>query len=140
MNKLSLIVLAGLMATQVAFAQDSEFKLPAPTTSGNVTYLSGGIGLDESTAMKQEAKNYPLELVFISKAGPREEYAAGVQVKITDRHGKAVLEIVSDGPMLLATLPDGTYRVEAAKDGAAKVQQAAVKKGAHKRLVFAWTE
>jgi predicted small lipoprotein YifL len=48
-------LLAGWMAAQAACGQDAPSSLPPATTVGNVTYLSGGIGIDESTAMKQAA-------------------------------------------------------------------------------------
>lgn len=140
MNRLSFLVLAGLMTTQAVLAQDDNPQLPATTTIGAATYLSGGIGLDESAAMKRAAKKYPLELVFIRKGTARNEYSSDAQVKITDKHGKTVIEAVSDGPYFLADLPDGTYRVEASKDGASKVQQMVVKKAVHKRLIFSWAD
>jgi hypothetical protein len=141
MNKLlCCTLLAGLMATQTLYAQDEQLPLPATTTEGNVSYLSGGIGIDESTAMKNAASKYSLELVFSAKAGATAAYLANVHVKVSDRAGKSVIDTVSQGPYLLANLPDGNYQVEASNKGVAKTERVTLKKGSHQRLVFFWSE
>jgi hypothetical protein len=154
MNKFSGSALMAAILTMAAasapvFAQDNAAGLPAVTTVGNASFISGGIGLDESEAMKAAASKYSLELVFSAKsnknapgadAGANAAYTADVKVKITDRAGKSVIDTVSQGPYLLANLPDGAYRVEATAYGATKTQKAAVKKGSHQRLVFSWAE
>jgi enamine deaminase RidA (YjgF/YER057c/UK114 family) len=129
-------LLAGLLTVQIAYAQDDTSSLPAATTVGNVSYLSGGIGLDESTAMKAAASKYSLELVF--SAGAAAAYIADVHVKVSDRSGKAVIDAVSNGPYLLANLPAGSYQVEASSKDVTKTQRVTVSKGSHKRLVFSW--
>ncbi|HEY4074153.1 MAG TPA: carboxypeptidase regulatory-like domain-containing protein [Herbaspirillum sp.] len=135
---LSAGVLAGLLMVQIAQAQDDASSLPAATTVGNVSYLSGGIGIDESTAMKEAASKYSLELVFSAKAGAAAAYIADVHVKVSDRSGKAVIDTVSNGPYLLANLPAGSYQVEASSKDVTKTERVTVTKGAHKRLVFSW--
>jgi hypothetical protein len=135
------------LSAQAVFAQDDTAALPAATTVGDATFLSGGIGLDESEAMKAAASRYSLELVFSAKsgksaagAGSNAAYTADVHVKISDRSGKTVIDTISQGPYLLANLPAGSYQVQATSDGAVKSQKATVKKGAHQRLVFSWAE
>lgn len=146
----ALLGMAAAAAPAFVLAQDNASALPAATTVGNASFLSGGIGLDESEAMKAAASKYSLELVFSAKsdrnapgagAGASAAYTADVKVKITDRAGKTVIDTVSQGPYLLANLPDGVYQVEASADGGTvKTQKVSVKKGAHQRLVFSWAE
>lgn len=133
-------LLATLISAQAmaVYAQDDTHPLPAPTTSGNASWISGGIGIDESTAMKEAAPKYPLELVFGAREGATQAYNADVHVKVTDRAGKTVIDTTANGPYLLAALPNGSYKVEATADGVTKTERADVKKGAHKRLVFSW--
>jgi hypothetical protein len=153
MNKLlysALLAAASMtvMTAQPVFAQDDAGALPAATTVGNASFISGGIGIDQSEAMKAAASKYSLELVFSARkdknapasAGATAAYTADVKVKITDRAGKTVIDTVSQGPYLLANLPDGAYQVEASADGATKTQKTTVKKGGHQRLVFSWAE
>ena len=49
---------AGLLLGGVARAQ-ADSALPAVQKSGAVEYLSGGIGLDESTAIQSASRHWP---------------------------------------------------------------------------------
>jgi hypothetical protein len=116
-----------------AFAQDG---LPPVRTFGSVSYITGGIGLDESTAIKAAEKDFTLSLLFAqSKRG---EYLSDVKVSIKDKAGKTVLEAVSDGPMLLARLPAGVYKISAEHDGNALSKTVRVEAKGVTRAVFVW--
>jgi hypothetical protein len=83
--------------------------------------------------MKQAASEYPLELDFI---GPGNVFRAGVRVVIKDRAGAIVLDARSDGPILLARLPDGDYTISAGDAGEVETRHVAVSRGKHATLVF----
>ena len=116
-----------------AFAQDG---LPPVRTYGSVSYVTGGIGLDESTAIKAAEKDFALSLLFTQNK--RGEYLSGVKVSIKDKAGKTVLEAVSDGPMLLAKLPAGVYKVSAEHDGNALSKTVRVEPKGVTRAAFVW--
>ena len=110
----------------------------AQETAGNVSFISGGVGEDEAAAMKSAAAGYPLELQFVQKAMPRDEFLADVKVRITDRARNVVLDAVASGPFLLAKLPAGTYQIEADHVGVVKRQTVDIRPGKHQRSVFVW--
>ena len=108
------LVTAGLGAMSVAVAEDTGM-LPDVKTQNGVTYLSGGIGSDQVTAMNAAAKDYALMLTCsVQNTG---EYLADIKVKITDKAGNVVLDVVTDGPILLARLSPGQYSVSADNNG-----------------------
>lgn len=127
---------AGALALACAFP--AAAALPQPKTEHGVTYLSGGVGQDESSAMKAEVKHYPLSLVF--SAGKRGEYLAAVPVKIRDHSGKTVLDTVSSGPIMLVKLPAGRYRIAATRHGKALQRRALVKAKGDTQVVFHWPQ
>jgi hypothetical protein len=131
-------ILAAAIVTLPAVAADSNVS-PAQGTQGNVSFVSGGVGEDEAAAMKSAAAGYPLELQFVQKASPRDEFLADVTVRITDRSKNVVLDTVTTGPFLLAKLPSGTYQVEADHRGVMKRQTVDIRSGKHQRTVFVWT-
>ena len=90
-----------------ASADEPSSRVPVQLTQGQVTYMSGGIGSDEAQAMRGEESRFPLSLEFIRHADPRDQYLAGVFVEIKDAQGNTALNAIADGPILLATLPDG---------------------------------
>ena len=105
---------------------------------GNISYLSGGIGKSEASAMKHAARRYPLELEFVAKAKPKDEYLANVKVKIKDAHDKLVLDTTAGGPFLLAKMPAGKYRISADHNGKMEHRTIEIAPKAHKRVVFVW--
>jgi hypothetical protein len=84
--------------------------LPQIERQGAVEYVSGGVGLDESTALKREAHRWPLDLRF---TGPTSDYLADVHVRIVGPRGADMLNADSMGPYMLVKLPPGQYTVRA---------------------------
>ena len=139
--KLDSIIGAAALAATIAslppVAADSNVS-PAQGNQGNVSYVSGGVGDDEAAAMKSAAAGYPLEMQFVQKATPRDEFLSDVKVRIIDRSKNVVLDTVTTGPFLLAKLPSGTYQVEADHGGVMKRQTVDIRSGKHQRAVFVW--
>lgn len=140
MNFTSLIasmMVAGLLAPVPAHSAGTA--APQPTTAqGGVSYITGGIGEDETASLKNMAPAYSLEMLFVQHARPRDEFLADVRVVIRDLSGKSLLETTADGPYLLAKLPDGTYNLEAEYRGERKHHVVAIRSGRHQRAVFVW--
>ena len=69
----AIIALAGAALGQAAFAQQpaTAGSLPAAQTQGALRYACGGIGIDESTAMRAAMKDHPLSLLFAAAGGRR---------------------------------------------------------------------
>jgi len=130
------LILAGLAA---APAVAEMGQLPPEKTQGAVSYIAGGIGQDESDAIKRAAGRYALELEFSQTARPRNVYLADVKVAIRSASsGKTMLDTVSDGPYLVANLPPGKYNVTVEQNGATQQRSVDVKAGQHQRLAFVW--
>ncbi|ANN78397.1 carboxypeptidase-like regulatory domain-containing protein [Bordetella flabilis] len=114
-------------------------ELPPVQQQGNVQFVSGGIGLNESESMKAAEKDYPLALVFAQQMDGQNAYAADVPVTITDSKGATVLRTTTNGPYLLVRLPAGQYRITSTFNGKELVRQATVGgPGSHTRAVFEW--
>lgn len=125
-----------LIAALPARANTDPALLPPTLKSGPVTYMSGGISREQQFAMERDGSQYPLELRFVAD-GPA--YAlVYVPVTIRDSSGHVVLDASSDGPLLLANLPDGRYTVSAWYKGQKETLQANVEHGQHETLAFDW--
>jgi hypothetical protein len=142
MKLYAIALAAATLATYIivvspALSADSAALL-AQDVQGNISYVTGGVGEDEATTFKRAAAGFPLELQFVQKATPRDEFLADVKVTIRDRSGNVLLDAVSDGPFLLAKLPAGTYRIEADHAGVVKRHTVDIRAGKHERAVFVW--
>lgn len=81
-----------------------------PETFGRVSFVTGGVGIEEEAAMKAMAHDYDFFATFV---GASRAYLTNLDVKIVGPTGKVVLETRTLGPMLLAKLPDGHYTMTA---------------------------
>lgn len=88
----------------------------------NVSYVTGGVGLDESTAIKALRPKYPLTMVFAETTSyGKNQYLYGVQVEVR-RGGEMVFSTTTKGPYLLVQVPPGNYRVTATNGNMPKTQ------------------
>lgn len=114
--------------------------LPPLHTAGSVSYLNGGIGIDESTALKAESAKWPLTLLFAVQGRQRQVYAANVQVRILDKDGVVVLTVNEAGPYLLVKLPAGRYTVEATRFAQTQRRLIQVDPAKPQQQGWSWTE
>ncbi len=136
-TKTTFLVLAGLASASV-FAQSDDLmpQIEAKTENG-ITYVCGGVGLEESTAMKQAASDYDLMLTFAASNGA---YLADVNVDIADARGKSRLQTTCNAPIMLVDFDDaGKYRVQAEANGHTLTRSAQVRNsGKVTTVAMAW--
>lgn len=126
-----------------------SFALPTHTLSaesmpmhdmhaGDVSYLTGGIGSSEAESMREAAKDYALEIVFVQKLKEQEEFISDVKVQIQDTQKNTVLDVTTEGPFLLVNLPNGKYVITAEFNSDTKQQKVNVAAKKHQKVVFWW--
>jgi hypothetical protein len=115
-----------------------DYTLPQSKTENGITYLSGGVGKPEAAAMRDEARHYPLSMVF--SAARDNEFLADVQVTIKNNAGKEVLSTVSDGPIMLVRLPAGRYTVAAEAHGKTLHRSVQVPAKGDQQVSFHWAQ
>lgn len=116
----------------------AQGTLPAVQKSGVVEYLSGGVGLDESTAIKSASGQWPLSVVFSVQADGRAQFASDVKLAIHDAKGALALDVTATGPYLLARLAPGSYTLHATLDGKTLERKVQVKAGSSARVELVW--
>jgi hypothetical protein len=119
----------------ISFAQESRLQKPEVRTSGNIRYISGGLGKEERDLLQQMGKDYSLKLIFAAKQG---DYLSTVRVAIKDSQDNTVLDTVAEGPWMYMTLPEGKYAVHAEAQGQMKQQAAQINKERQVALEFYW--
>jgi hypothetical protein len=101
--------------------------MPAMKVQDAGRYVCGGVGSDESVAMRDAMKDHPLALLFARASGA---YLADVDVMVKDANGATALAMRASGPVCLVDLPAGRYTVEAASEGVTKSQTVTLGAGA----------
>ena len=128
------IVLAGVLSPVSANPADLTALVDA-----HASFVNGGIGKEEADALRAEAADYPLELVFTRHADNHDEFIAEVHLTIRDRDGQVIIDQAQQGPIFLARLPDGTYTVIAEYRGETQTRRVAVADGRHAKLALVWS-
>lgn len=115
-----------------------DYTLPQTKTDNGIAYMSGGVGKPEAAAMKEEARHYPLSMIF---SGAKDnEYLANVKVSIKNQAGKEMLSAVSDGPIMLVKLPAGKYKVAAEAHGKTLHRTVQVPARGDRQVSFHWAK
>ena len=128
-------VLAGVLSVSTVHAADLQSLINA-----HISYVNGGIGQEEVEALQDEARMYPLELMFSRRGdGERAEFVADVHLQILDTAGRVIVDRASQGPIFLAHLPDGQYIVNAEYQGRTQTRRVAVSGARHEALSFHWS-
>ena len=113
-HTLQRVALAAACLAGALHVQAQPSAMPAMKGDGAMRWVCGGIGSDESTAMRGAMKSHPLSLLFARKDGA---YLADVEVRIQATAGAPALTLRANGPVCLVDLPAGRYTVEAATEG-----------------------
>jgi len=105
-----------------------DLTLPAVQSEGEISFVTGGVGMDDADAFRAAAHHYNLRITFASLSG---EYYAGVRLTLRDAQGKTVIETTSDGPFVFFNVRPGKYVVTAENLGqkVTRVTQVREKRG-----------
>jgi hypothetical protein len=101
---------------------------------GNITFVSGGAGDEDRSALKQVESQYNLRLLFAARNG---DYLANVAVTLSDTRGNALLDTIAEGPMFYAHVPPGRYRLTVSNQGDSQSRDVSIGNGAT-RQDFYW--
>lgn len=108
-----------------------------PKEQNGISYLEGGIGIDESRAL-QQTRGYNLQITLSS--GPDNKYQSGAELRIESANGQPVLTLQDVGPMLYAKVPAGHYQVVASLNGQQMRQQVLIDGTAPVKVNLHWPE
>lgn len=137
-SRLSPTVLLALVTG--AMAAPAAMALPEAHRSGQVEFMSGGIGHDEAQAMQAEARHWPVTLEFAVNDRPRAEFAADVAVTVRDARGHTALATTGSGPFLLMKLAPGNYKVDATLRGQTLHRELRVQAGHPVQALLLWPQ
>ncbi|HEU5046738.1 MAG TPA: hypothetical protein VFT64_02740 [Rickettsiales bacterium] len=108
----------------------------AQDNNSSVDIVSGGIGDDELAHMKSIQNQYDLKLLITEKNGT---FISDVAVHIEDMKGHVLADVTAEGPILLANLPTGKYKVRAQRgDDEVKDAKISVVKGKLRAYMFSF--
>ncbi|MBK8814320.1 MAG: carboxypeptidase regulatory-like domain-containing protein [Methylococcaceae bacterium] len=127
-----ILLIVTFLSGNAAFAESTALQ---PQAQGDITFVSGGVGLDEVDAIHSLKPNYNLHLLFAISSG---KYLSDIEVAIFDKKGNGYLQAVSLGPFMLVNLKPGSYYVKAQLDGKAIKKKVTVTGHKATSVSFIW--
>lgn len=108
-----------------------------PKEQNGITYLSGGVGQDESQAI-QQVKGYNLHITLSS--GPDNKYLSGVDVVIQTAKGRSIVSLSQVGPIVYVKLPADNYVIIASQNGHEKRSTVVLKGSSTGTVNLHWSD
>jgi hypothetical protein len=96
-------------------------------------FLVGGVGIEEVEQMRQQAGQFPLQLIVASRTGA---YLADTHIRISSPQQGTVLDTTLAAPWLLVDLPPGGYQIEATNRGQTQQRRLTIGAGGRQHLVL----
>lgn len=119
-----------------ALALAASTAIAAPAAS--IPTLNGGIGDDEAQTMRDEARNYNLQLLFAEQGSGA--YLADITLTLVDGRGQTVVAAESAGPWFFARVPPGRYELRAESGGKRQTRALTVGKSGATKAVLYWPQ
>lgn len=129
-----LVASAALLMGAASMAYGYYSALPTTQHDGNVTYITGGIGDEERTALESVSRDYNLHVL---SAGRNGAFTGDTKLAIYDKMGNQVM-MSEVGPMFYASLPPGKYTVRAVNEGKEQDQTVKLSSNNSTNIQFMW--
>lgn len=128
--------LLSLTTTTVSVLANAAAPLPPARESHGVSYVTGGVDLDESAVLKAAMPSYPLVVEVYNQAGGKNEYTASSTLKLTSMQGTEVFNATLEGPFALLRVKPGRYAARVELEGKVQQKLVDVKDAGHTRAAF----
>lgn len=99
----------------------------SPRRQGNIRYISGGLQPEEREALRAVTRDYNLRIDFAHK--PSDRKFTGARIVLSNTAEKNLLDTIASGPLFLADLPLGRYRLTIEKDDSKSARTLNITKG-----------
>ncbi len=113
-------------------------QIPQTQYSEGISYITGGVGEEESTAILAEAKQWPLLLELSQLESGRGVWIFGSQIKVLNAKNVVVFDAKADGPYMLMNLTAGDYAIQASYQGVEQKRSISIKAGQAQKISIFW--
>ncbi|MBU3582877.1 carboxypeptidase regulatory-like domain-containing protein [Polynucleobacter sp. 15G-AUS-farblos] len=113
-------------------------QIPQTQYSQGISYITGGVGEEESTAILTEAKQWPVLLELSQLENGRGVWIFGSQIKILNAQNAVVFDAKAEGPYMLINLTAGDYAIQASYQGVEQKRSISVKAGQSQKISIFW--
>jgi hypothetical protein len=129
----SLTLTISILTTPLVWAQ-----IPQTQYSQSISYITGGVGEEESSAILAEAKQWPLLLELSQLENGRGVWIFGSQIKVLNSKNMLIFDAKAEGPYMLINLAAGDYVIQASYQGVEQKRSISIKAGQVQKISIFW--
>lgn len=127
-----------LSAVCLTFSSMVFAQIPDTQYSQGISYISGGVGEEESQAILTESKQWPLLLELSQLENGRGVWIFGAKIKILNTMNQVIFDAQADGPYILINLTAGQYQIEASYQGSIQKKSVLIQGSGLQKLAIFW--
>ena len=128
-----------ILLAQLTFLSSwSLAQIPDTQYSGGISYITGGVGEGEATAILSESKQWPLLLEMSQIENGRGVWIFGAGIKIINSKKQIIFTAQADGPFMLINLESGDYVIEATYQGVMQKRVISIKPDSPQKISLFW--
>lgn len=127
-----------LSAACLTFSSMVFAQIPDTQYSQGISYISGGVGEEESQAILTESKQWPLLLELSQLENGRGVWIFGAKIKILNTMNQVIFDAQADGPYILINLTAGQYQIEASYQGSIQKKSMLIQGSGLQKLAIFW--
>lgn len=128
------------LCTLLILSPISQAQLPEIQADSNLSCMMGGVGLEESQAMREEGKKWPLVIEFTEQLGKSYAWISGAKLKIINAKGETIFFDQCEGPMFFAKIIPGKYELIATYQNQVKKRTVMIDGKQSVKVSFTWTQ
>lgn len=113
-------------------------QVPETQHSQGISYITGGVGQEETLAILAEAKQWPLTLELSQIDNGRGVWIFGAAIKITNSKKQTIFDAQADGPYMLINLESGDYMLDAIYQGVVQKRLLSIKADSPQKISIFW--
>lgn len=126
------------IAQLFVFGSISVAQIPDTQYSQGISYITGGVGEDETRAILSEAKQWPLLLEMSQIENGRGVWIFGAMVNILNDKSQSIFNAQADGPYMLVNLEAGNYVIQASFKGVQQSKAISIKADTSQKISLFW--
>ena len=127
-----------LSAACLTFSSMVFAQIPDTQYSQGISYISGGVGEEESQAILTESKQCPLLLELSQLENGRGVWIFGAKIKVLNTKNQVIFDAQADGPYMLINLTAGQYQIEASYQGSIQKKSVLIQGSGPQKLAIFW--
>ncbi len=113
-------------------------QIPGTQYFQGISYISGGVGEEESQAILAEAKQWPILVELSQLENGRGVWIFGAKIKVLNANNQVIFDAHADGPYMLINLPAGDYLLEGTYQGVVQKRVIAIKTALPQKTKLFW--